>query len=268
MKLCEAIKILEDAGVSDAEYDARQIFSEYGDFSPYELLVKTAESSDEKIINAVYRRAQREPLQYILGKAYFYREEYTVTNDVLIPRQDTEILVDFAVKNIPLGESFADICSGSGCIGISVLNNTKNTKATFFDISEAAIKISEKNARDIGVYDRCRFVISDIMKELPEEKFFAVLSNPPYVKDEVYLGLDDEIFHEPKSAFVGGADGGDFYRRLIPSFQKTIKPGGFLALEIGYDQRELIESICKENSLAAEFIKDFSGNYRVAVIRQ
>ena len=268
MKLSEAIKILEDAGVSDAEYDARQIFSEFGVFSPYELLAKTAESSDTRIISAVEQRAQREPLQYILGKAYFYREKYTVSADCLIPRQDTEILVDFAVKNIPIGESFADICSGSGCIGISVLNNTENTRATFVDISDAAMELAKKNAEDIGVFDRCNFLVADIMKELPEEKFFAVLSNPPYVKDEVYLGLDDEIFHEPKSAFVGGADGGDFYRRLIPSFHKLIKPGGFLALEIGFDQRELIEKLCKDNCLAAEFIKDFSGNYRVAVIRQ
>jgi release factor glutamine methyltransferase len=189
---------------------------------------------------------------------------------VLIPRADTEHLVDFAVRNIPSGELFIDLCTGSGCVAISTLKNTKNTSALAVDISPDALKVAAENAEANGVSERLTLIEGDAMSEdwLPNTRPFAILSNPPYVSEAAYAALEPEIYREPKCAFVGGSDGGDFYRAIIPMAARVIKDEGFAALEIGYDQAELIRSIAGECGLCSEIIKDYSGLDRVAVIRK
>ena len=213
------------------------------------------------------RRAAREPLQYIIGTVGFYREEYRVTPDCLIPRSDTEILVDYAVRHIPEGESFADLCSGSGCIGISTLKNTTGTRCDSYDVSDGAIALTLHNAEKNGARDRITVIKKDLLREDIDGEYFAILSNPPYIPRSVYEGLEKEIFAEPEIAFVGGDDGLIFYERLIPVCKKHIKKGGFIAFEIGYDQAESLRALAKENGLACEIIKDYSGNDRVAVLK-
>ena len=263
MTLKEAIEILKSAGVESADYDARELFKLY--CSPPVML--STECDKAELISALERRAKREPLQYIIGSVGFYREEYIVTPDCLIPRSDTEILVDYAVKNLPSGAGFADLCTGSGCIAISVLKNTDRTTALAVDISEGALYVARKNAELNGVSDRIAFRQADLLKERIDGSFFAVLSNPPYVTDGAYLRLEDEIYHEPRAAFVGGEDGGDFYRTLTPIYKDMIAEGGFIAYEIGYDQAELLLKIAEDCSMSCEILKDFSGNDRVAVLR-
>ena len=163
MKLSDAVKLLRNAGIDSASYDAREIFLHIGGFSRNELLFSDPESFDEKLIFAVNRRQKREPLQYIIGEVGFYKETYKVSKDCLIPREDTEILVDYAVKNLPSGAHFLDICTGSGCIAISTLKNTKNTTATAIDISSAALEIAKKNANLNGISERISFVESDVL---------------------------------------------------------------------------------------------------------
>ena len=266
MTLAEAILILRESGVSSPEYDARELFRVFADVGSG-LITQSTSSESEQLIKAIKRRADREPLQYIIGTVGFYREEYKVTPDCLIPRSDTEILVDYAVKNIPEGEFFADLCSGSGCIGISTLKNTTGTYCEAFDISDSALALTLENAQKNGVEDRLTAIKKDLLTEEPEREYFAMLSNPPYIPKEVYESLDMEIFSEPKIAFVGGEDGLLFYKRLIPMCKKRIKDGVFIALEIGYDQAESLKSLATKNGCTCEILKDYSGNDRVAILR-
>ena len=267
MKLSEAIEKLERAGVDDPRGDATEIFLRIGGYDRISLMLSDPDTDDGRVIDAVLRRAEREPLQYIIGEVFFYRESYEVNESCLIPRSDTEHLVEYAVKNLPEGASFLDLCTGSGCVGISTLCNTKNTSATLVDISEGALRTASRNAERNGVSHRLRLVLCDVMNEVVEGEYYAVLSNPPYVKDAVYETLAKEIFREPKIAFVGGIDGADFYRRLTEVYKTRLARGGFIAYEIGYDQAELLCDIAKINGMSCEIIKDFSGNDRVAVLK-
>lgn len=264
MKLREAERLLRDAGIEDARDEARMIFRELGGLSLPDLISLDAEA---EVDEAVMRRAKREPLAYITGRAYFYREEYGVDENCLIPRSDTEILVDFAVKNLPRGGHFIDICTGSGCIALSVLNNTDSTTATAVDISAGAVAMARKNAHALGLSDRIELLVRDALKAAVEGEYDAVLSNPPYVTDGEYLALEKEIYFEPRAAFVGGADGGDFYRRLTPLYKDLLKPGGFIAYEIGAAQAGLLGGIAEENGMSCEIIRDLGGRDRVAVLK-
>ncbi len=268
MKLKDAAELLSRAGIENALGDARTIFERLGGAPRYLLISPDFECECEDVIDAVKRRAEREPLQYIIGEVDFYNETYKVTPDCLIPRADTEILVDYAVKNLPIGAVFLDLCTGSGCIAVSVLKNTEATKARAFDISRGALAIARENADKNGVGSRITFEQIDLMNGIPStDKVFAVLSNPPYVSKSAYDALDAEIFAEPKGAFVGGDDGGDFYRSFVPTYKELIAKDGFMAFEIGYDQGALLLSLAEENGLSAEIIKDLCGNDRVAVLK-
>ena len=263
----EAVSILKDAGIGSCDYDARELFVHFGGFNRSEIFLSNPNCDKEELISAVERRAKREPLQYIIGQVEFYRESYLVTPDCLIPRDDTEILVDYAVKNLPEGAIFLDLCTGSGCIAISTLKNTKNTFCIAVDIDGGALATAAENAHRNGVENRIHLRRADLMSEVVEEEVFAVLSNPPYVSESVYATLEDEIYHEPRHAFVGGTDGGDFYRRLTPIYKEKIKKDGFIAYEIGYDQAALLREIAEECSMSCEIIKDLSGHDRVAVLK-
>ena len=266
MTLNEAIDILSEAGVDSPIYDAREIFRHFGGASQSDLVTRRAVSANPEVLSAIERRAKREPLQYIIGKVDFYRESYTVTPDCLIPRQDTEILVDYLVKNLPEGANFIDICTGSGCIAISTLKNTKNTRAIALDISEDALAIAKKNAEENGVSEAVEFLCADALMTAVEGEFHAVVSNPPYVTELAYKNLADEIFHEPRIAFIAADNGVDFYRKLTPMYKNRLHVGGFIAYEIGYDQANLLLSIADENQMKCRILKDLSGNDRVAIL--
>ena len=263
----EAVKILKDAGIGSADFDARELFVHFGGFNRSEIFLSNPECHKESLISAIERRTTREPLQYIIGEVEFYRERYKLTPDCLIPRDDTETLVDYAVKHLPDGASFMDLCTGSGCVAISVLNNTKNTTAIAVDINGGALAVAAENAHINGVDSRIHLRRCDLMNQVVDEKVFAVLSNPPYVKVQVYLSLEREIFFEPREAFVGGDDGGDFYRRLTPIYSKMIENDGFIAYEIGYDQADLLRAIAEECGMTCEIKKDLGARDRVAVLR-
>ncbi len=269
MKLSEAISALSRAGIASARAEARRLFSHFEGIPEYKLIADDPEAQSEALVRAVERRCQREPLQYILGKAGFYKELYKVTPDCLIPREDTEILVDYAVKNLSRGAAFFDLCTGSGCIAISTLKNTVDTTALAVDISEAALAVAKENAERLGVLERIELLRLDVLRDPPPctKKADAILSNPPYVASDVYPKLEKEIFHEPKAAFVGGEDGGDFYRHITKTYKSLLSDGGFIAYEIGYDQSELIGEIARAENMSAEIINDLSGNPRVAVLK-
>ncbi len=267
MKLSEAAAILKAAGIEDSKREARLIFSRFSGLADYMLFGCDAESSAPALIEAVERRAKREPLQYIVGTVDFYKETYKVSPDCLIPRSDTEILVDEVIKRLPKGAKFADLCTGSGCIALSILANTDSTTAAALDISEAALRVAKENAERLSLLERVQFTAADVLEKAIPEKFFAVVSNPPYVTQKAYKELAPEIYFEPDIAFLGGEDGMIFYKGIISLYKNSLCDGGFFAFEIGYDQADMITQLARDNSFSSEIIKDYSGNDRVAILR-
>lgn len=268
MKLCEAIEILTSAGVPSPRYDARELFIRIGKMNPLELISPNTECFSEELCTAIERRKKREPLQYIIGEVDFYRESYKVTPDCLIPRQDTEILVDYAVKHIPSGAHFIDLCTGSGCVAISTLKNTSDTSALAVDISDSALSLARYNADKNGVSERISFASADVLDKPICDKVFAVLSNPPYVTEEAYQSLDPEIYFEPKIAFVGGKSGTAFYERIIELYKDIISESGFIGFEIGYDQADALRALADSSKMTCEIIKDYSQNDRLAILKK
>ena len=267
MTLNQAVRLLEEAGIDSPREDAIALFCHFLKKTQIELLLEKCDYDDEALLVAVQRRSKREPLQYIIGSVCFYREDYEVTSDCLIPRSDTEILVDYAVKSIPEGEAFLDLCTGSGCVAISTLKNAKNTRAIAVDVSKKALEIAKKNAKLNSVEERLTLLERDVLCEDAIGEFYAVLSNPPYVSVSEYQTLAPEIYFEPKIAFVGGEDGLNFYRTITRKYRNHLKKGGFIAYEIGYNQANDLIKIAEELSMRCEIIKDYSGNDRVAVLK-
>lgn len=267
MKLIEAISLLREGGIENAGGEARELFARYG--APRAMLADSRYELDSpELKEAISKRLLGEPIQYIVGEVGFFRESYRVTPEVLIPRADTELLVEYAVERIKSGERLLDLCTGSGCVAISTLANTTCTTAMAVDISEGALAIARENAERNRVGDRLTLLRRDLLTEDigSEKKFDAILSNPPYIPRAVYEGLSPEIFREPEIAFIGGDDGGLFYRRLIPLALDRLKEGGFIAMEIGYDQGELLARLAEENGCLCEILKDIESRDRVAVL--
>ncbi len=266
MKRKEVEKLFEGVGIEDAAFEAFALFRAFG-CSDVQILTDNPDLTDEKFLKAVQRRATRVPLAYVLGQADFYRECYFVDENCLVPRMDTEVLVDYAVKHMEKGARFADLCTGSGCIAVSVLLHTENTTAYAADISDGALRVAKKNAERYGVSNRLTLVREDVLQTQPKEKFFAVLSNPPYVKDDVYETLSPEVKNEPRAAFVGGADGMDFYRAIVGRYHDALLPQGFFAFEIGFDQSDAIRKVASDFGFSCEIINDLGGRVRVAVLK-
>ena len=267
MTLNEAISILKEAGIETPEFDARELFIHFGKLSRYSIVSRSVSLDDSIISGPIEERAKRKPLQYIIGELGFFRESYEVTPDCLIPRQDTEILVDYAVKNIPSGETFIDLCTGSGCIAVSTLKNTLNTSCLAVDISSPALSVAKRNAIKNGVSERVEFSLQDALAYKPCGKVFAVLSNPPYVTESEYESLDKELYYEPKIALVGNDNGLEFYKKITRNVKDFLKPGGFIAFEIGKDQGDALAEIAEENQMQATILKDFSSHPRVAILK-
>jgi len=266
MKLSTATELLKRAGIEEARTEARILFEKIAKIPRSDLYGVDCESDSKELTEAIERRIKREPLQYILGEVDFYKEKYKVSPDALIPRPDTEILVDEVVKRLPRGARFIDICTGSGCIALSTLNNTRDTTAVAIDISAGALRIAKENAKNLSLSERAEFIEADALSYLADGSFFAVVSNPPYVTSGAYENLMPEIYFEPKIAFVGGDDGLIFYRKILSLYENSLEKDGFFAFEIGYDQAAALTTLAKEHSMKIEIKTDYSGNQRVAVL--
>lgn len=217
----------------------------------------------------VQRRNTREPLEYILGYAWFYGLCFDVTSDCLIPQSDTEILCEKVISLLKKGARFADICTGSGCIALTALSQTENTTAIGYDISDGALSIAKRNAEKFGLTERFSAIHADVFASdflTDAGEFDLIASNPPYIQTDVIATLSPEVRKEPHIALDGGADGLRFYRRLLEVCPKHIKKGGYLLMEIGYDQKEALSSLCTSYGFSFEFYKDFGGNDRVCAV--
>lgn len=273
--------MLAQSGILEAELDARYLLLHVTGISPAMFLIRKNDEADaetkERFEELIKRRASRIPLQHILGTQEFMGMEFAVSPDVLIPRQDTETLVERVLydrKRIQNSPSLLDMCTGSGCIALSlaVLGDFKQVVAT--DISSKALIIAEKNAKRLLRQDwngRFCLIQSDLYEKIPAAmKFDMIVSNPPYIPSRVIQGLEPEVRdHEPWLALDGSADGLNFYRRLAAESGAYLKPGGRIYLEIGYDQGSAVRDLLKAAGfINVEIIKDIPGHDRVVAARR
>jgi len=222
---------------------------------------------------AVKRRAQRQPVAYITGHKEFMGLDFLVTPAVLIPRPDTEILAETALERLtapgaPEAPAILDIGTGSGALVVSLLVNLPAAKGTAVDLSEAALNVAAENASLHKVADRLVFLRSDLFSALGQERFDAIVSNPPYIPSGDIAGLEPEVHCEPAMALDGGPDGLDCYRRLLAACPYHLVPGGFMALEVGEGQAQAVAALAEQidGLSVAEIRKDYAGIERVVVV--
>lgn len=275
------IKRLEQAEIMDAKRDAELLLmflmNESGNFLFTHKNHGTDESHADAYFELVDRRAGREPLQYIVGSQEFMGLKFKVDRSVLIPRQDTETLVELALERSrekKANISILDMCCGSGAIGISMAHFLPKAKITACDISDEALEIARINAAENGVEKRMEFIKSDMFntinkrdKEKPlKGRFDMILCNPPYIPSDIVVKLQKEIReYEPLVALNGGEDGLDFYRIIASDAQRNLKVGGLLMMEIGHDQADEVTGLLKETGKYGDIRvdKDLPGMDRV-----
>lgn len=232
-------------------------------------LLKAEESA--KFEAYMDRRLLDEPLQYILNHQSFYGYDFYVDDRVLIPRFETEELVERVSKVVKANryETILDLCSGSGCIGLTLLKECSETVCTFVDISNDALAVAMKNADLLEVSSRAQFLQSNLYESLEANLYDVIVSNPPYIETEVIKTLEDEVkMKEPDLALDGGDDGLDFYRQIIIESRLRLVKGGFLFFEIGYNQMKAVTDLFEEAGYAQiEGYKDLSGHDRIVVGR-
>lgn len=221
--------------------------------------------------DVVQKRCSHYPLQYLLGSWGFWREEYEVNEHCLVPRPDTEILVEEAVRRLPPGARFLDLCTGSGCVAVSVLASRKDTTAVAVELFSETLAVARRNAVRAGVAKRVEFLQADVTKAplqalVDAEPFDAILSNPPYICTGELAHLQAEVQHEPIAALDGGPDGLRFYRAILDLWQRLLSPRGCVLFEIGATQRAALEALGAAHGLAAETFFDYAGHPRVVLL--
>lgn len=223
----------------------------------------------DNYIKKIKRVILGEPVQYITGLQEFMKLNFFVTKDVLIPRQDTEVLVEEVIKIAKdiLNPVILDLCTGSGAIAVSLAKYIPNSKIYGIDISEKALEVAKKNAEFNGVKNSIEFRVSDLFNKIRNQKFDIIVSNPPYIKKEDIKLLPKDVQKEPKIALDGGTDGLVFYSRIAKSAYKHLRRGGYLCLEIGYNQKLQVKKIIEGQKRYINFYckKDLCENDRVVI---
>lgn len=261
---------LQQHHVLDAELDAWYLLEHIigHDRSWYFLHMQEQVPSDveEEYKRLLQLRGIHKPLQQITGKAYFMGLEFTVNEHVLIPRQDTEILVEEALKRMSEHARILDLCTGSGCILLSLLYNKNKAEGVGIDISEDALEVAKRNSCDLNIH--AEFIQSNLL-EKAEGTFDLIVSNPPYIPAKVIEGLMEEVRdYEPHLALDGGEDGLDFYRRIVAEAGAYLNPGGWLIMEIGQEQGEAVRQMLLQAGYEEiEVVQDLAGLDRVVLGR-
>ena len=265
----QGVKVLEDAKVPEAALDARLLLEFVCDTNRNTLLVHgdrevtDAEAARYEEVLAV--RAKRIPIQQIMGVQEFMGLEFTVNEHVLIPRQDTEILVEAVLKHLHDGMRVLDMCTGSGCILVSLMHYSNDCSGVGADLSKDALTVARSNAEKLLYPDQSiEFIQSDLFEQVTG-KFEIIVSNPPYIRPDVIETLMPEVRdHEPMMALDGGADGLDFYREIVSSSKEYLAGGGMLFFEIGYDQGEDVKTLMEQAGFAeVNVVQDYAGLDRV-----
>ncbi|MBR2388483.1 MAG: peptide chain release factor N(5)-glutamine methyltransferase [Clostridia bacterium] len=263
---------LAAAEIENNRGEAAMLVCNFMGITKAELFSKYDVDFDSKELReAVEKRCLHYPLQYILGYWSFYHETYRVTEDTLIPRQDTEKLVELAIKLLPEGARFIDLCTGSGCVAISTLASRQDCRAVGVDLFEKTLTIAGENAEHNGVGKRLGLLRADVLSPSFMNDlglFDCIISNPPYIETKEVSNLSRELSFEPNAALDGGEDGLKFYRVIVSEYAKYLTERGFMLFEIGYDQAKAVAKISLENGFSCEIFKDYGGNDRVAYLHR
>ena len=257
---------LKEAEIGEAQLDARLLLEEVCGTDHNTLLChgdrEVSEAEEEQYRKAVEQRAVHVPLQHLLGSQDFMGLRFQVNEHVLIPRQDTEILVEEAMRYLHDGMRILDLCTGSGCILLSLLHYSNDCEGTGVDISKEALQVAALNAELLGI--KADFFKSDLYEKVTG-KFDLLVSNPPYIERKVIPTLMEEVReYDPYIALDGGEDGLDFYRRIIGGAQDYLKRGGQILMEIGSRQAQAVSELLREAGFKEiDVCRDFAGLDRV-----
>lgn len=254
-----------------AHRDAELLLMHVMNISRTDLLAHPERELTERQSNhyqaAIARRAHQEPVQHILGRQEFYGRDFIVNRLVLIPRPETEHLIEAVLAMRPAPERILDIGTGSGILGITLALELTHAVVTAIDISPAALAVAQKNALALGVQERIQFAASDLFAVLSDARFDCIVSNPPYVATTEVLEPQVRDF-EPATALYAGEDGLAIYRRLIPDATNHLDPGGHLLVEIGHGQHDAVQAMLAQNGYTEiRFVDDLQGIARVAIAR-
>ena len=265
--LDKGIQILESENILDAKLDAWYLLSFVSGLTKAKYFLAQNDEIDELILykykDALLKRAQHIPLQHITGEQDFMGITFWVNEHVLIPRQDTETLVEETLKIVPAGSHILDLCTGSGCVILSLVALGQGLSGVGVDVSEEALAVARENgARLVG--RKVDFIKGDLWQPV-RGKFNVIVSNPPYIPTKVIEELTPEVKdHEPRLALDGTEDGLFFYREITANASKYLNDGGWLLVEIGYDQGPDVAQLFKEAGFKdVEVVKDLPGNDRV-----
>ena len=271
--LLEAYKILKEVQIESYLLDSQLLLSKVLNKDKLFIILNRDfnlnHQQENEFLRLIQLRKSKMPIKYILGECEFMGMNFIVKPGVLIPRPDTEVLVEEVIKHIneKAYTEVCDVCTGSGAIGIAIAEFIKNAKVTLYDISEDALAVTKSNIERFDLSKRVNVEFSDLLQVAIDQnkKFEVIVSNPPYIRDAVIPTLMEDVKnYEPYIALSGGSDGLDFYRRITEESLLVLEKGGLLAFEIGYDQREEVKNILLEAGFSAiECIKDLSGNDRV-----
>ena len=273
--MIKGVTILKLEKISTPKLKARLLL-QYVLKKPRQYLIvydnqKLTDKEEQEYLKYIELVAQGEPIEHITHQKEFMKLSFYVDENVLIPRQDTEVLVEEVMKiakNIR-AKKILDLCTGSGAIAVSLAKYLENIQITALDISRKALDVAIANAKNNHVQEKITFVESNLFQNLGQEKYDIIVSNPPYIRRKEIETLDKEVRKEPMIALDGGEDGLDFYRNIIDKGYEYLKYGGYICLEIGYDQKEDVMQIIKENKQYMEPYckKDLYDNDRVIVTR-
>lgn len=260
---------LKEAGIEEAGLDARLLL-EYICHTDRNTLLVHGDREQNEMEEQFYRmciekRAARIPLQHITGEQEFMGLTFRVNQHTLIPRQDTEILVEEGMRHMFDGMRILDMCTGSGCILLSLLKYSNECEGTGVDISEEALRVARENAQRLGL--EADFIQGDLFENISGKRFDMIISNPPYIETAVIETLMPEVReHEPVQALDGMEDGLFFYRKIVDKAAGFLEKGGWLLFEIGYNQGEAVRKLMTAQGFAAvEVVKDYAGLDRVVL---
>lgn len=263
------VKKLEEAGIEEAKLDARLLL-EYICHTDRNTLLVYGDRERNEMEEQFYRmcidkRATRVPLQYITGEQEFMGLTFRVNEHTLIPRQDTETLVEEGMRHLFDGMRILDMCTGSGCILLSLLKYSNECEGTGVDISEEALKIARENAERLKL--KADFIQGDLFENIQEKKYDMIISNPPYIETAVIETLMPEVReHEPVQALDGMEDGLFFYRKIVERASGFLEKGGWLLFEIGYNQGEAVTNLMTAQGFQkVKVIKDYAELDRVVL---
>ncbi len=271
--LSGAKKLSKNETISSPRLDAEILLCHLLKLERIDLVLKKdrllSNEEIETFSKLIERRLKNEPVSYITGEKEFMSLSFYVQPGILIPRPETELLVEEIIEEFKncSGSSILDLCTGSGAIAVSTAHFLKKATVTAVDKFDICVKTAEKNAENIGVKERVSVIKADVFDDLPlNESFDCIVSNPPYIEKSVLSTLPMDVKnHEPMYALDGGCDGLDFYRRIIEISKLLLKKGGLLAFEIGYDQGESVPNLIKDSKLFQDIkvLKDYAGQDRI-----